>query len=168
MPHRMATECVTSKQSHVDRQNDRSDTDSEMRRSCCICEPERLPYVVGEEAQENNCQIEKIPMNVLNDQRKRTLTAIYTSRLSDSASRRISPQRLVVAAAIVVAGHTEPTGRPQNQKRWGKRQKRRPPGWNRSKPAMRRVAKQFRRIEGRNIRTKRIVVPLKSRPGCVD
>ena len=66
-------------------------------------------------------------MDVLQDQRERLLTAIALARLADRAGRRVRPERLVVGAAVVVAGEAEAAGRPQNQQRRGKRERARPP-----------------------------------------
>src|SRR5207249_8587223 len=91
MPHRVTTEGVTSEQKNIDRQNDCADSNPEVHRSCCIREPESLPDIVGKEKQEEDSQIKKIPMDVLNDQRKRSLAAITAARLAYRARRRIGP-----------------------------------------------------------------------------
>ena len=91
MPHRVATQRITSKQYHIDRQNDCADSNSEVHGSCCIREPESLPDIVGKEKQEKDSEIKKISMNILNDQRKRSLAAIAAARLAYGACWRIGP-----------------------------------------------------------------------------
>ena len=49
-------------------------------------------------------------MDVLEDERKGGLAAVRLARLADGAGRRIGPERLVIGAAVVVAGEPE-TGR---------------------------------------------------------
>ena len=66
-------------------------------------------------------------MDVLEDERKRLLAEVLLARLADGAGRRIGPERLVVGAAIVVAGEAEAARRPEDQERGRKRQRRRPP-----------------------------------------
>src|SRR5262249_46744975 len=113
-------------------------------------------------------KVEKIPMNILDDQRQRSLPTIVLPWLSHGASRRVSPKCFVIFPPIVIARQTEPTGRPKNQERRRKRQPKGPPSRLGSKPAVRRVGEDFGRIERRKIRSGKVVIPLKRRPCCIN
>src|SRR5438093_1048953 len=112
MPKRMTAKRIAAKQNEVDRQNNRADAETEV-----MIEPERFPNVVSENQNENECEIQKIAMHVLHDQRKRTLAEISFARLTNRACGRIRPERFVIRAAIVVTGQSKSAGRPQDQKR---------------------------------------------------
>ena len=55
-------------------------------------------------------EIQKISMNVLQDQRKFSLAAIVVTRLAYGTCRRVGPKRFVISAAIVVAGEAKSAG----------------------------------------------------------
>ena len=55
-------------------------------------------------------QIQEVAMDVLQDERERVLAPVARSRFTDRARRRIGPERLVVRAAVVVAGEAEAGG----------------------------------------------------------
>src|SRR2546426_5200948 len=107
-------------------------------------------------------------MDVLEDERQRVLAPIPVACLPDGAGGGIGPERLVVGAAIVVAGQPESGRGPKYQKRRRERKPPRPPLRLWPEPGMRRVAEDLRRVEGREIRSPGVVGPLESRPGCVD
>src|SRR6266571_1147637 len=107
-------------------------------------------------------------MDVLEDERQRVLAPIPEAWLPDGAGGGIGPERLVVGAAIVVAGQPEAGGGPKDQKRRRERQPPRPPLRLRPEPGVRRVAEDLRRVEGREIGSPGVMGPLESRPGGVD
>ena len=99
---------VAAEQHDVGRQHERADADAERHRAGRrIGEPERLPHVVGEDQQDRQRQEQEVAMDVLQDERKRVLAPVARARLADGARRRIGPERLVVRAAVVVAGEPE-------------------------------------------------------------
>ena len=57
-------------------------------------------------------EVQEVAVDVLEDQRERALAAVALARLADGAGRRIGPERLVVGAAVVIAGEAEAAGRP--------------------------------------------------------
>ena len=61
-------------------------------------------------------EIKKIAVNVLNDQREIFFAQIRFARFADGAVDRVGPERLVIRAAIIIAGETETGRNPQNQK----------------------------------------------------
>ena len=118
----MAAEGVARQQDRVRRQDEAADADAEAWRRRRR-KPERLDGVEGQDADEEQAEVQEIAMDVLQNQRKRSLPQILLTRLADGARRRVGPERLVVRAAIVVAGDAEPARRPQNQQRRRKRKR---------------------------------------------
>src|SRR5262245_26169857 len=169
VPHGMAAQRVPTQHDHIHRQHERADSDTKRdytgRR---IREPERFPDIGCQNEKENDGKIEKIPVNILNDQRERMLTAIMLPRFSNSTCGRIHPESLVIGSAVVIARQSKTTRRPKDQKRRRERQPYRPPAWSRPKPTVRRIAEDLRRVERRKIRSEIIVIPLKCRPRRVD
>src|SRR5437588_11482464 len=88
--------------------------------------PKRSYRVVPEDDQKDDCDIKKIAMEILQNERKARLpTVTMRMRLADRASRWIEKERAVISFAIVIAGGAKPERRPQNQD--SRRQ--RPPLW---------------------------------------
>ena len=86
MSQRVTAECVSAEQNDVGREDNCAESDSEMSRAGLrIGKPERFPYVVRQEDEKNQREVEEVPMDVLNDQRKRPLAAISLSWLSHRA-----------------------------------------------------------------------------------
>ena len=90
-------------------------------------------------------------MDVLQNQWEFSLAAICVARLTDRAGGRVSPERLVICAAIVITGETKTGGCPQNQKRRRKRHPIGNPGGLDAEHRVRRRAENFRRIKRRKI-----------------
>src|SRR5437879_13546035 len=99
-------------------------------------------------------------MNVLHNERERTFAPIALARLDHGAGRQISPERLVVRAAVVVTGHSKPSGRPKNQQRRRENKPAWPPARFRYKPAVWRVDEHFRRIKRRDVIANEIIPTL--------
>ena len=164
VPERMAAERVAAEEHGVHGEHQRADADPERHLPGRIGEPHRLPDVVGQDEQKQDRQIQKVAVDVLEDERERLLAEILLARLADGARRRIGPERLVVGAAIVVAGEAETAGRPENQERGGKRQRRRPPAGLRAEPAVGAFTEEQRRIERRQIGPELVVLALETPP----
>ena len=129
----MAAERVGGEQREVHGENERPEADAELRLAEDMAglvgrEPHRLPQVDGEHAQERDREIEKIAVDVLEDERKVAFAKVCRARLAHRAVDGIGPHRLVVRAAIVVAGQAESAGRPEDQERGRERQYSWPPG----------------------------------------
>ena len=84
------------------------------------------------------------------------------------ARRRVSPERFVVRAAIVVAGQTETHRGPEDQQRRREWQPRGPPARLRSEQTVRRIPEQLGRVERREIRAEIVVRALERGPGRVN
>src|SRR5438093_11411293 len=77
MPKGMATKGVTGKQHDVDRENGGAHTDAERTFSGGgIDKPKGFPDIVGQNPKEEEKKIEKITVQILNDERERTFTTI--------------------------------------------------------------------------------------------
>ena len=92
----------------------------------------------------SSAEVQEIAVHVLEDERKRLLAEVAVARLAHGAAGRIGPERLVVGAAIVVAGEAEAGRKGQDQQR--RRDGGNEPGRLRE-PRVRRVAEEQRRIE---------------------
>src|SRR5438045_1781265 len=122
MPQRMTTKSVATEQDDVNREDDCANADSES-----TVEPERFPNIVAQDQNENEREIQKIAMHVLHDERKRALAPITFPRFADGARRRVSPERFVIRASIIITGQPKTARRPQNQQRRRKNTPIRPP-----------------------------------------
>ena len=103
----MATEGVAAEKINVYRQNDRADPNSKT-----IGKPARFPNIVGENANKDDCEIEKITMHILHDEREGTFAPVSRARLTDCAGGRIGPEGLVISAAVIITSEPETTRRP--------------------------------------------------------
>src|SRR4051794_34047845 len=104
----MTAESVAAEKKNVGGENYRADADAERnfaRRG--VGKPQGFPDVVGEKNQKYERQIKKIAVHVLKDEREFSLAAVAGARLANGARRRVSPKRLVVGAAIIIAGETK-------------------------------------------------------------
>src|SRR5215813_14413994 len=106
----MTTNCIAAEQDKIDCKDDRTDTDPKSVRK-----PERLPNIVRKNQKEQQREVKKVAVNILHDERKRTLAQITFAWLAYGACRRISPECFVVGAAIIVTGEAESARGPKNQ-----------------------------------------------------
>src|SRR5436305_9697214 len=112
MSQRMTAECVTAEQDDIDRKHNCADADPKM-----IIKPQRFPNVVSKNQNKNEREIEKVTVDVLHDERERTLAEISFPGLADGAGWRVRPERFVIRASIIIAGQPKSARRPQNQER---------------------------------------------------
>src|SRR6266481_1125887 len=111
MAERMTGKRVERKERNVDRQDERADTNSEM-----ALEKERADGVVPKKNDEQNREIEKVAMDILEDERKRGFPAIIAAgRLANGTSGRIEEKRAVVRFAVIVAGRAKAERSSENQ-----------------------------------------------------
>lgn len=105
----MTAQSVAAQQDDIHYENDRSHADAEPigKMKCFV-------RVVSKKGYEYQREIEKIPMDVLEDERKRFLASIFMPRLTDGTPGRICPERLVVSPAIVITGKSKSAGRPED------------------------------------------------------
>src|SRR6476660_602209 len=127
----MTTKSVATEQNNVHCEHNRAHSNSKP-----IGKPQRLPNVDRQNDEEKKCQIQKVAVHVLHDERKRTLTPVALARLTHRARRRIRPESFVIRAAIIIARHAKSCRRPENQQRRRENQPAWPPGGSRSEPAV--------------------------------
>lgn len=162
---RMTAEGIPAKQECIHCQNDCAVSDAERCLTGGVSKPHRLPDIVQKNNDEYQSEVKKITMNVLQDERKGSLSYVSLSRLAYGARRRISPECLVISSAIVITGEAKAAGSPEND------QRRRPwePAWEPirfwPKPAVGGITKQLRGVKRRQVRTKAIMVALERCPG---
>src|SRR5215472_3718124 len=142
MPQRVAGERVKREQCYVQSEDKRANADSELP-----AEGKRTNGVVPEKAKKKNRQIEKVAMNILQDERKRSFAAILAvGRFADGARGRIEKKRAVVSFAVVITGSSKTQRSEKNEQSGGKRP-----------PMVPRIDE--RRIEGRKVRPPGVVSP---------
>ena len=56
-------------------------------------------------------------MNVLHDEWERAFAPVGMPRFAYGAGRGVRPERFVISPSVIIAGKSEPAGRPQNQQR---------------------------------------------------
>ena len=108
----MTAERVTAQQKNIHHHDQRADADAEMFRAKRVRENHRLDRVVTEQQNKPDGDVEKISVDVLNDERERFFAEIFFARLADGAVDRVGPERLVICAAIIIAGETKTARRP--------------------------------------------------------
>src|SRR3989442_7263975 len=119
----MTAKSTTAQKNHVERKNNRAHADAEtFFASSRISKPHRFPYIVSEHSDKQDRHVEKEAVHILHNERKRFFAAITFPRFANGASRRVSPKRLVVSAAIIIARQSKSPGRPENEQRGRERQ----------------------------------------------
>ena len=116
MPQGMAAQCVAAEKKNVQREHKSPDADAEMFYAA-VHKPQGFPNVVRENEQEQQPKVEEVTVDVLHDERKGPFTEKNLARLADGARRRVGPKRLVIGAAVIIAGESKTRRRPQNQQR---------------------------------------------------
>src|SRR5438132_9014066 len=83
--------------------------------------PKGFDCVLPEKNEEDDRKIQKIAMQVLQDERELRFAPIVLppGRLAHSAARWIGEKCPIVSLAIVIAGHAEPQRESQDQQCWG-------------------------------------------------
>src|SRR2546430_14009310 len=118
MAEGVTAEGEAAEENHVKQKNECSDADAERRfAGGRIDKPERFPDVDREHDDEEEREIEKIPVHVPHDQREGTPAQVSLPRFADRAGGWISPEGFVIRAAIVIAGQPQAAGRPENEQR---------------------------------------------------
>src|SRR3954470_77169 len=109
MPQAVTAKCVAAQQDHINDQNQSTNAYTEMTAAVCTWEEHGLYCVVSKNDDEQQRNVEKISVYVLQYQRKFSFAAIAMTRFANSACRWIGPKRFVISAAIVVTSETKST-----------------------------------------------------------
>src|SRR5260370_9897121 len=111
----MARQRISGQENDVDQQHQRAHSHSEFP-----VKVEGLKHVFPQEKQEQDRQIQKISMYVLQNKRKSRFALVVPLPFAHRASRRVQEKRPIVGLAGVIAGSSEAEWPPQYQKRWRK------------------------------------------------
>ena len=133
-------------------------------------EPHGHPRVVGQQADEQNRDVEEVAMDVLDDEREPAFAEVLLPGFTHGAPGRVGPERLVVCPSVVIAGESEPDRAPENQRGRREVQERRPPGrlGRSAEPGVRGRPEQERRVHRREVRAPLVVRVRIPRPRRVD
>src|SRR5579859_3043660 len=106
----MARKRVRRQKNDVDQQNQRSHAHSKLS-----VEKKRLNRVPPQKNQEQHRQIQEIPVQILQNERKLRLTLIIPRPLVNRTRGRILKKRAIVCFAVVVASSAKAQRPAQNQ-----------------------------------------------------
>src|SRR2546425_2394671 len=161
---RVAREGVASQEDDVDPHHQRAHADSE-----AVGEPERQDRVPGEHHDEEDRDVPRVAMEVLEEERKARLARVALD-VADGARHRRQPEGAVVGLAVVVAGQPEETWAPQDQE--GRREHaddgEREIGQPDAEAQMQARLRDAGRVEGREVGRDEIVRVLERGPRRVD
>src|SRR5476651_2151693 len=110
----MAAERVTAEEDHVEQQDERADPKAEMPASL-ILESARLHEVNEQQQDEDQREIQSIPVQVLHDERQTILAPVTLARLPNRTGKWVRPECFVVGAAVIVAGEAKEPRERQDQ-----------------------------------------------------
>src|SRR6476659_120287 len=107
-------------------------------------------------------------MEILHDEWKGPFSQVAFARLANCARRRVGPERFVIGAPVVVAGHAEQAGYPENEQSRGEGQKAWVPSRFRAKQGVRGTSEKLVRIKRRYIWTIGVMAVLERCPVGID
>ncbi len=110
----VASQSVASEQDRINEQNQRANGYTEVFGSRCIGKPKSIPSVPSQKEDEGKREIEKVTVNILEDEREVALTPISLARLADRAIDGIEPESLVVSPTIIITGETKARRNPHD------------------------------------------------------
>src|SRR5260370_6463986 len=103
---------VEGKKADIDRQHERAYANAE-----AAIEEERTDRVVPEKRYEENCKVEEVAMDVLQDKRESSFASIVVAcRLTDGTGRWVEEESAVKGLAVVIASGTKTERAGENQK----------------------------------------------------
>src|ERR1700722_3909322 len=91
MPQRIARQRVRRQQDDVDEQHERADAHPKFS-----VPPERVVRVFPQKCEKNDREIERVAMQILQNERKLCFTAVRAFRLTNGTRRRIGEKRAIV------------------------------------------------------------------------
>src|SRR5882762_224505 len=110
MSQGMARQRISRQQNNIDKQYQRAQAHAEFP-----VKIEREKNVLPQEDQEQNREVQKIAMNVLQNEWKSRLTFVISFPFAHRASRRILKKRAIVCFSVVIAGRAKAQRPTQNQ-----------------------------------------------------
>src|SRR5947208_8676004 len=112
VPAGVAGEGMPREQRHVDPHDQRPHPDPD-----AVLEAEGLDRVPCEEPDDADGQVERVAVQVLEDEGEARLAGVAGPDVRHRAAGRGPPERAVVRLPVVVAGQPEETGRPEDEER---------------------------------------------------
>ena len=107
----MTAESIGTEQYYIQREYKRTYTDAEaIGKLCCGV------GVVSEDRDKNDCDVQEISVDILQNEREFFLAAILMTRLADRTRGRVGPKGLVIRTAIVITRKSKSARRPQDEK----------------------------------------------------
>ena len=117
VPQRMTRQRIARQQNDVNEQNQRAGADAEVLARRGV-KPKSCERVIPQDDQKNDGDVQKIAMQILQDEWKTRFAAItMRMRFADRSTRRIKKERPVVGLAVVIARRAKTQRSPQNQNR---------------------------------------------------
>src|SRR6267154_6014421 len=113
MSQGMARQRIDREQNNIDQQHERAQAHSEFP-----IKVERQKNVLPQENQKQNREIQKISMDVLQNERKSGFALVVPLPFAHRTSRRILKERPIVCFSVVIAGRAKTQRPAQNQQRW--------------------------------------------------
>ena len=114
MAEGMTPERITAEQNHVEGEHQRPYPEPEVPGTRGIREPKRAPGIMQEHQNEDESEIKKIPMDILQDERERGFARVPDPGFTHCTSWRVRPERLVICASVIITGEPEPCWRPKH------------------------------------------------------
>ena len=110
----MTRESVKGEKANVDEHDHDAEADAEF-----AAEAESFENVIPKKAEEEDGEIEKIAMNVLQDEGKRSFATIVFAEagFAHSTGGRVEKESAIVSLPVVITGQPEATRCPENKKR---------------------------------------------------
>ncbi len=106
----MATECVAAEQKDIHRKHERANTHTEVVCTICARVEEPAEGIPRKQEDELDRDIESVTMHILKQEWKLLLNALVVAaklRFTDTTTHRVTPECLVVRAAVVVTGESK-------------------------------------------------------------
>src|SRR5260221_5652793 len=102
----MAGKQIHREQHDVAQQDQRPHANTEVMRVVRRQKEESANRVIPEKAKKNDCRVKKVPVEILQDERKFGLTTIVSvGRLTHGTSRRVIEKTPIIWLSKVIAGH---------------------------------------------------------------
>ena len=113
----MATQRVTAQQKYVHAKHKRADTNAKIGEFpiAVVIKKERGKRVERQDEQEYDRKVQKIPMDVLQNQWQGIFAKIVVARFADGTRRGVRPKRFVIRAPVVIASHPEASRKRKDQ-----------------------------------------------------
>jgi hypothetical protein len=80
-----------------------------------VDKPECLPDIIGKKDQEEQGDVKKVTMYILNNKRKGIFSPVALTGFCYRAGGRIGPERFIIGTPVIITGKPEQTWSPEYQ-----------------------------------------------------